>query len=107
MTLHTSQKISLATRWLVHQSYLAAEHYHLINYGIGGQIEVHVDYWGTENSFDRHPGGDRMVTFIGYFSDTLVGGYTIFPGLALHVKPQKGDTLFWLTLKPDREYDSR
>ena len=31
---------------VVHQSYLSSEQYHLINYGIGGQIEVHVDYWG-------------------------------------------------------------
>ena len=30
----------------MHQSYLSSEQYHLINYGIGGQIEVHVDYWG-------------------------------------------------------------
>jgi hypothetical protein len=101
----SSRRISLATRWLVHQSPWASEHYHVINYGIGGQIEVHVDHWGPGKY--KHPGGARTVTFLGYGSNTLVGGYTIFPGLGLHVKPQKGDALFWLTVKNDGEYDSR
>ena len=27
----------------------ASDDYNIINYGIGGQIEVHVDYWNKEN----------------------------------------------------------
>ena len=50
-----SKRLSLATRWLVHQRYTASEHYHFINYGIGGQIEVHVDFWGV-GQYDTHPG---------------------------------------------------
>ena len=52
---------------------------------------------------DRHPGGARTATAIGYASTTLVGGYTIFPGLGLYIKPQRGDLLFWLTVKNDLE----
>merc|ERR1719270_869279 len=33
--LGASKRLSLATRWLIHQRYTASEHYHLINYGIG------------------------------------------------------------------------
>ena len=55
---------------------------------------------------DRHPGGARTATAIGYASTTLVGGYTIFPGLGLYIKPQRGDLLFWLTVNNDLEYDS-
>lgn len=105
VTLTFSKRLSLATRWIIHQSYLASEHYHLINYGIGGQIEVHVDFWGPGN-LDPHPGGDRTSTILGYGSN-FVGGYTIFPGLGVYVKPRKGDALFWLTLNNNREYDSR
>ena len=47
-----SKRISHATQWMVHQRPgIASEHYHLINYGIGGNIDVHVDYWGR----NRHP----------------------------------------------------
>ena len=47
-----SKRISHATQWMVHQHQgISSEHYHLINYGIGGNIDVHVDYWGR----NRHP----------------------------------------------------
>ena len=54
------------------------------------------------NNFDPHPGGDRTVTLLGYCSDDLIGGYTIFPGLGLRIIPQKGDALFWVTIKNDQ-----
>ena len=48
-----------------------------------------------------------MVTFLGYFSDVEAGGRTIFPSLALSVKPIKGDALFWLTTRDDLNFDSQ
>ena len=27
----------------------ASDEYNIINYGLGGQIELHVDYWSKEN----------------------------------------------------------
>ena len=80
--MESSKRISLATKWIVHQAsqlrnlfslpetvsfklYLetsialiscpnlqakgASDEYNIINYGIGGQIEVHVDYWNEDN----------------------------------------------------------
>ena len=52
-------------------------------------------------------GGARMVTFLGYFSDVEAGGRTIFPQLALSIKPIKGDALFWLTTRNDLNFDSQ
>ena len=52
-------------------------------------------------------GGARMVTFLGYFSDVEAGGRTIFPQLALSIKPIKGDALFWLTTRNDLDFDSQ
>ena len=40
-------------------------------------------------------------------SDVEAGGNTIFPQLALSNKPIKGDALFWLTVRNDREFDSQ
>ena len=35
------------------------------------------------------------------------GGRTVFPGLGLSVKPERGSALFWLTVRTNEEYDSR
>ena len=40
MMLKISQKMSLATRWIIHQKTYSAESYKMINYGLGGHIEV-------------------------------------------------------------------
>ena len=54
-----SRRISLATRWMIHQRPdSSSEQYHVINYGIGGQIEVHLDNWGPDSTH-YHPGGTR------------------------------------------------
>ena len=73
--------------------------------GIGGQIEVHADFWGP-GKYDQHPGGDRTVTLLGYAS-TPVGGNTIFPALGLTIKPNKGDVLFWITSNNKGDFDTR
>ena len=53
-----------------------------------------MDYWGTKNNMDGHPGGDRTVTLLGYCSNDLIGGYTIFPGKSLKKKFIKFHKLF-------------
>ena len=55
-----SRRISLATRWMIHQRPdSSSEQYHVINYGIGGQIEVHLDNWGPGKHY--HQGGARLA----------------------------------------------
>ena len=65
-----SKRISHATQWMVHQRQgISSEHYHLINYGIGGNIDVHIDYWGR----NRHPHPGKNS----YISDILVANEVI------------------------------
>ena len=73
--------------------------------GIGGQIEVHADFWG-QGKYDQHPGGDRTVTLLGYASNPI-GGHTVFPALGLTIKPAKGDVLFWVTSNNKGDFDTR
>ena len=55
MTSTSSKRISQSTQWVVNQRPgVSSEQYHLINYGIGGTIDVHVDYWGKKRH--QHPG---------------------------------------------------
>ena len=39
---------------------LLTSHDFLSLLGIGGQIEVHADFWGHNYKYDSHPGGDRL-----------------------------------------------
>ena len=67
----SSKRISLATNWIVDQEPGASDEYNIINYGLGGQIEVHVDYWNTDN---KRKGGARVATFLGYLTDLTQAG---------------------------------
>jgi len=102
--LESSKRIGLATKWTVHTEKGASDDYNIINYGIGGQIEIHVDYWNINN---KREAGARISTFMGYLSDVESGGRTVFPGLGLSVPPEKGSALFWFTLNNFDDYDSR
>ena len=104
LAAQSSKRISLATSWIVDQEPGASDEYNIINYGLGGQIEVHVDYWNTDN---KRPGGARVATFLGYLTDLRQGGRTVFPGLGLAVSPERGSALFWLTVDTAEDYDSR
>jgi prolyl 4-hydroxylase len=74
----------------------ATEVLQVVNYGIGGHYEPHVDYFGATNGLVGDPlRGDRVATMLFYVSDDVVGGATVFPFLKLAVKPEKGSALFW------------
>jgi len=99
-----SDRISQATDWVVSKEPMASDPYSIINYGLGGQIEVHVDYWGEEN---KRAGGARLATFLTYLTDVESGGRTVFPGLNISVLPQRGSALLWMTVRPEEQYDTR
>ena len=67
------------------------------------KFQTHVDYWGPGRFL--HPGGARIVTFLGYLSNVEAGGYTVFTSLGLSVKPEKGDALLWVTERNDLVID--
>ena len=48
-----------------------------------------------------------MVTFLVYLSDVTAGGRTVWPGLGLSVRPEKGSAVFWATVRNHEDYDSR
>ena len=54
----TSARISLATKWVVRERD-ASDEYQIINYGAGGQIDIHVDYWNEVTKIPLHNGLTR------------------------------------------------
>ena len=65
-------------------------------------VEIH-----KTSSESRKHGGIRMVTFMLYMSSVEAGGYTIFPQVAVTVKPEMGDALYWFNYGAQDNYDSR
>ena len=93
-----------------------AENYQLMNYGIGGIIELHIDsshevhydeYEEYKRPVDWILGGERLMTFMVYLSNVTHGGSTVFPLLGLSVAPVKGSALFWHTVNSAGEMDQR
>lgn len=78
-----------------------AEPFQVLNYGIGGMYEPHVDYVGTAKLPDEmnpdylHDAGDRLATWLIYLTDVPLGGATVFPKLNIRVPVIKGSAAFW------------
>ena len=72
------------------------EHFQIANYGLGGFYNHHPDpfMWHHVNNkkHEDHVNaeitmiGDRVATFMGYLSDTQLGGGTAFPNVGITVK---------------------
>ncbi|KRK04665.1 prolyl 4-hydroxylase subunit alpha-1 isoform X2 [Drosophila yakuba] len=73
------------------------EYFQVINYGLGGFFETHLDMLLSDRS--RFNGTrDRLATTLFYLNEVRQGGGTHFPRLNLTVFPQPGSALFWYNL---------
>ncbi|KAH8267822.1 hypothetical protein KR026_007840 [Drosophila bipectinata] len=76
-----------------------SEMYQVINYGIGGLFEPHVDPVFTDAvSYRSHANTLFLIFTLLQLSDVKQGGATIFTKLNLTVYPQSGSALFWYNL---------
>ena len=100
-----SKRIELAMKLNLIQEPFASENFQIMNYGLGGKISNHVDETGY--NFRLETGGPRIPTFMIYLTSVEVGGHTIFPQPGISVKPLRGSALFWWSLGPQNNYDSR
>ncbi|CAL4083493.1 unnamed protein product, partial [Meganyctiphanes norvegica] len=86
-----------------------AEELHVLNYGIGGHYDAHVDFFDLQmKKLDKNPHlGDRIATALFYLNDVEAGGSTVFPTLGLEIPARKGNALFWFNLKRNGDGDYR
>lgn len=86
-----------------------SEDFHVLNYGIGGHYDAHVDFFDLQNkSLDKAPHlGDRLATMLFYLNDVEAGGSTVFPTLAVEVPARQGSALFWFNLERNGKGDYR
>ena len=107
-----TKRIERATKLVLDRPY-ASESYQVVNYGIGGQYDVHPDIAGYHALPGQKPSigdkfklwyslvGDRQSTFLMYLSTVDAGGGTVFPMLGIRSNPVAGDALFWNNLNSD------
>lgn len=89
----------------------SSELYQVANYGLAGQYYAHYDQTmmdkkslQTREVFNIFA-GDRVATIMGYLSDVLAGGYTVFPLAGAFVKPRKGSMVVWWNMDRAGGYD--
>ena len=106
-----SKRITLATKFKMKEDKHATENFQIMNYGMGGRIEAHLDTLGKSNdptSAEKNLyGGSRITTFMLYLSDVQAGGHTVFPQAGIHVKPRAGSALYWFNFGAQMTHDSR
>lgn len=78
----------------------------ILHYGVGGRYDAHYDYFDAADSGSAialKNGGQRVATLVMYLNDVELGGATIFPRLALEVKPRKGHAVYFESMGDDGE----
>ena len=73
-----------------------AEQYQLVHYKEGGEYKPHYDSFDfntDEGKKNWEPGGQRLITVLGYLNDVDQGGGTGFPNLNIEIKASMGDVL--------------
>ena len=107
-----SKKVSIVTGLDTKFSYQQsrAEPFQVVNYGMGGQYEPHVDFYEDPLELSHIPDylqgtGDRISTFLYYLSNIRIGGATVFPKVNIRVPPVKNAAAFWYNAKLNGDMD--
>ncbi|XP_059173648.1 prolyl 4-hydroxylase subunit alpha-3-like [Physella acuta] len=84
----------------------SSEAFQVVNYGLGGHYEVHMDPLETVSSHSElKNSGERIATFLIYLSDVQRGGSTVFTRAGIAVAPVKNMALFWYNFNPAHQKD--
>lgn len=94
-----------------------AESLQILNYGIGGMYEQHLDHFGNSlhiNPYrqndpkpDLYGAGDRIATWMFYLNEVEAGGATVYIHMNITVPVEKGAAAFWYNVKRNGDSDSR
>ncbi|XP_012944443.1 prolyl 4-hydroxylase subunit alpha-3 [Aplysia californica] len=84
----------------------SSEAFQVVNYGLGGHYEVHMDPFDKPSDRPELQGsGERIATFLIYLSDVQRGGSTVFTRAGVSVAPVKNMALLWYNFTPALKRD--
>ena len=75
-----------------------AEQYQLVYYKEGAEYKPHFDSFDFNSEDGKknwEPGGQRLITALGYLNNVEAGGGTDFPELGVTISPRKGDVVIF------------
>ncbi|CAF3704453.1 unnamed protein product [Rotaria socialis] len=100
-------RLSRLIEALTNLSMATAEDLQVANYGVGGHYEPHFDFARKteKDAFASFGAGNRIATWLTYFTDVEKGGATVFTARNGYVKPKKGSAAFWYNLHASGEGD--
>lgn len=105
-----SQRVALLTG--LNTTYPWGEPLQVVNYGMGGQYDVHYDFdtrW-PENKMKSElvqQIGDRLATFMIFLNDVQLGGATVFPEIGVYVRPVARAAVLWYNYDEHGDGDGR
>ncbi len=106
-----SNTLQNATGFSLYKTPHDSENFQAMNYGMGGKISGHWDTIGHDSIHKSTEvpslGGRRFVTMMTYLTGVEAGGRTVFPQLGISVKPESGSTLYWFSIGPQDNMDTR
>lgn len=96
----------------------SSENLQVVNYGLGGFYDLHMDAIPSDPPSDSETTSDqtllqslvndnRLVTVLMYLDEVKAGGATIFPKLSLSAQPIKRSAIIWYNLHKNRTIDTR
>lgn len=114
----SARKLKDRLKALMNIDFSTAEMLQVVNYGLGGFYDVHLDAFSfAQNSpelsdtdrasMEARIDNNRLATVLIYLDDVKAGGSTIFPQLNLNVEPIKGSAVIWFNLHKNRTIDTR
>nr|KAI8737383.1 prolyl 4-hydroxylase subunit alpha-3 [Biomphalaria glabrata] len=84
----------------------SGEAFQVVNYGLGGHYEVHMDpFDAAPEQGELQYSGERIATFLIYLSNVQRGGSTVFTRVGVAVAPKKNMALFWYNFDPAHQKD--
>ncbi|XP_057682031.1 prolyl 4-hydroxylase subunit alpha-1-like [Corythoichthys intestinalis] len=108
-TYAVANRLSKRVGYVTGLEMTTAEQMQVVNYGVGGQYEPHVDFQGDDipEPYPKLGTGNRIATWLFYISDVQAGGATVFPDVGAIVEPIKGSAVLWYNLYLNGKGDYR
>ena len=90
----------------------SSEPYQVVNYGLGGQYNIHPDSFGyhlgtkssrvdAQQTETSKVMGDRIMTLMIYLSSVVLGGGTVFPAAGIRTEAVRGSAVLWKNMYLD------
>ncbi|TNE67305.1 MAG: 2OG-Fe(II) oxygenase [Alphaproteobacteria bacterium] len=98
-----TKRIAARVAGLIGMPLSHAESIQMIRYSPGAEYKAHFDAFDPTTAAGKRnwePGGQRLITALGYLTNVTKGGETAFPKLDITIPPERGKLLVFHNCEP-------